>query len=106
MKNKPFRVRAISKLQTIDNPQKAKAIMRVSAKKSVLVTNVELRNMTQKELLALTRVLINVRDGREGSFSIQTTPEVINCARRIERMPKITQQKMIAKINKLVFDKV
>ena len=75
--------------------------------KKVVLPNIELKELTQKELLTLTRVLINVRDGRDISFSIpSSTPKVIACAKKIEKMPKEKQQKEIAKINRLAFENI
>ena len=65
------------------------------------------QGLTQKELLTLSRVLINVRDGREITFSVPVaTPKIIHRAKRIESLPKALQQDIIAKINQKAFENI
>lgn len=74
---------------------------------SIYIPEKELMELSQKELLTLTRALINVRDGRSVSFSISTvTPKVIACAEKVEGLPKHCQDKEIARINKFAFDHI
>ena len=65
----------------------------------------ELRSMSRRELLSLTRALINVRDGRTIDFSVPyATHKVLRCARKVEKMPQSQREETIVQINSFVIN--